>query len=129
MVFGKLLSSLDFGKAQETIAERHLRAAGLRLLCKNYRSPFGEIDLIMADTDVLAFIEVRYRRSANYGGAAASVTASKRKKIRQTAAHYLQQHPSLAHNPCRFDVISMHPEPEGKASHRSQIDWIKNAFE
>lgn len=124
----RLIDKLSFGKAQEAKAARYLRAQGLRLLCRNFHSRFGEIDLIMADSGVLVFVEVRYRRGGQFGGAAASVTAAKQKKIRLTAACYLQQHPSLALNPCRFDVIGL-GESCARGSHEPHIDWVRSAFE
>lgn len=128
MRFNNLVSSVRFGKTQEANALRYLRSKGLKLLRKNYPSRFGEIDLIMADSQFLVFVEVRFRRHTQYGGASASVTASKQKKIRLTAAHYLQHHPRLAHCPCRFDVIGLSHSADSTAT-KLQVDWIKNAFE
>ncbi len=130
MRFTRLLNSLSFGKAQEAKAARYLHAQGLRLLCRNYHCRYGEIDLIMADSGVLVFVEVRFRRHAQYGSAVASVTTSKQRKIRLTAAHYLQRHPRLAHNPCRFDVVGLSDAAsQDSGAQPLYIDWIKNAFE
>ena len=129
MGFGRLLNSLSFGKAQEAKAARYLHSKGLRLLCKNYHCRYGEIDLIMADSGVLVFVEVRFRRQARYGSAVASVTAGKQRKIRLAAAHYLQRHPQLMHNPCRFDAIGMSLDAEQDSkTPKLHFDWIKNAF-
>jgi putative endonuclease len=111
----------DKGQAAENFAAEYLKAKGLMLISTNYRSRFGEIDLIMQDGQSLVFIEVRLRKSKFFGGAEASITASKQhKKIVTTTAYYLQQDGNQA---CRFDVILM-----DKVDAR-QIDWIKNAFE
>lgn len=127
MRFGQFINSKVFGQAQETKAASYLRAQGLKLLCKNYRSRYGEIDLIMVDSHTLVFVEVRYRRSENFGSAIESVTANKQKKIRLTAEHYLQAQPRLQHSNCRFDVIGLSNKyVEDKAE--THIDWIKNAF-
>ncbi len=91
--FGRLINSQVFGNAQESKAARYLRSQGLKLLCRDYRSRYGEIDLIMTDSNTLVFGEVRYRRSEYFGGALNSVTSIKQKKIRLIAAHYLQAHP------------------------------------
>ena len=91
--FGHLINSQVFGNAQKSKAARYLRSQGLKLLCRDYRSRYGEIDLIMTDSNTLVFGEVRYRRSEYFGGALNSVTSIKQKKIRLIAAHYLQAHP------------------------------------
>lgn len=109
------------GDAAEDAALAHLQAAGLQLLERNYRTPGrggGEIDLIMRDAQgTLVFVEVRQRSGALYGGAAASISAGKRKRIVFAARFYLMR---LAHPPaCRFDVVLL----EG------QITWLKAAFD
>lgn len=108
------------GQAAERIAAEYLTAKGLKLITSNYRSRFGEIDLIMQDGASLVFIEVRLRKNKTFGGGEESITASKQHKIVITAEYYLQQHGSQA---CRFDALLM-----DKADTKS-ITWIKNAFE
>lgn len=108
------------GQAAEQIAETYLKAQGLTLMTRNYRSRFGEIDLIMQDGDSLVFVEVRLRKNKLFGGAEASITPSKQHKIVITAAYYLQQYGSQA---CRFDAVLMDKE------NVQNITWIKNAFE
>ena len=107
------------GRDAETDAIDFLQQQGLKLVDRNYHSRRGEIDIIMRDVDTLIFIEVKYRRSDRYGGAAEMVTPQKQKKIIATALHYLQ-HKRL--DPaCRFDVIAITPE--------RGVEWIKAAFE
>jgi len=111
------------GDAAEQAALRHLEAAGLRLVQRNYRTPGrggGEIDLIMRDaTDgTLVFVEVRQRASSAFGGAAASVGAVKRRRIVFAARHYLMR--LGAPPPCRFDVVVV--EPTG-------LQWLQGAFD
>lgn len=129
MHFGRFINSRVFGSALESKANRFLRSQGLKLLCRNYRSRYGEIDLIMVDSCTLVFVEVRYRRNEKFGGAIDSVTATKQKKIRLTATHFLQSHPRLRFSNCRFDVVGL---AKTKASTDPiaglHIDWIKNAF-
>lgn len=129
MRFGRLINSHLFGNALESEANRFLRSQGLKLLGRNYRSRYGEIDLIMVDAGTLVFIEVRYRRSQKFGGAIDSVTTAKQKKIRHTAAHYLQTHPQLQYSNCRFDVIGLSQRTSLADDNADlQFDWIKNAF-
>ena len=128
-MFGQFINSQSFGKAQESKAIRFLRSQGLRLICRNYQARYGEIDLIMADSNTLVFVEVRYRRNEHFGGALNSVTPVKQKKLRLTAAHYLQAHPELLHSNCRFDVIGLtHASAAAKHTGELRFDWIKNAF-
>lgn len=108
------------GAQAETAALAHLTRQGLSLIDRNYRSRFGEIDLILRDGDTLVFVEVRLRSSGRFGGAAGSITATKRRKIVATAQQYLAQfrHPP----PCRFDVVLL-----GSGAPPT-IEWLRNAF-
>lgn len=109
------------GQMAEDHALTLLQQAGLILVERNYRSRFGEIDLIMKDGKTLAFIEVRYRKSDRFGSAQESVNRRKQNRIAMTAACYLKQH---RHDcPSRFDVAALKPGPEGWL-----LDWIKGAF-
>lgn len=110
------------GDAAEDEALRHLQRAGLRLLERNYRTPGrggGEIDLIMRQTDAtLVFVEVRKRSGALHGGAAASVSLTKQRRIIFAAKHYLMR--LREPPPCRFDVVVI--EPQG-------VEWLRAAFD
>lgn len=109
------------GDAAENSALVHLQAAGLKLLHRNYRTPGrggGEIDLIMRDTDgTLVFVEVRQRAGASFGGAAASISLTKRNRIIFAARHYLMKLARIP--PCRFDVVLV----------EAKMTWLKAAFE
>jgi putative endonuclease len=94
----------------------------LRLLQRNYRTPGrggGEIDLIMRASDgTVVFVEVRRRSGASHGGAAASVSALKQRRIVFAARHYLMR--LREPPPCRFDVVTVEP---------SGIEWLQAAFD
>lgn len=107
------------GSAAEALALVYLQNQHLQLLEKNFRCPYGEIDLIMQDGQTLVFVEVRMRSSVNFGGAAMSVTPSKQEKLRRSAQRYLQIHGEQS---CRFDVILM------QAIHVNAVEWLKNVF-
>ena len=107
------------GADKERLAEAYLRRQGLRLVARNYRCRRGEIDLVMRDGGELVFVEVRYRASSRFGGAAGSVDVFKQRRLIAAAGHYLGANPSPL--PCRFDVVAI--------SGADRIDWIKNAFE
>ena len=117
------------GDAAELVALGHLRAAGMKLLESNYRTPGrggGEIDLIMKDTDgTLVFVEVRQRASHSHGGAGASISAVKQKRIVFAARHYLMRFKSLP--PCRFDVVLIHGGLGAGDTH--SIEWLRSAFD
>lgn len=112
----------QLGDQAEDLALAHLQRAGLRLLERNYRTPGrggGEIDLIMRAPDgTCVFVEVRQRASASHGGAAASVSWAKQKRIVFAARHYLMRLRTLP--PCRFDVVAV--QADG-------ITWIPGAFD
>ena len=110
----------DSGVAAEDAALAHLRAAGLQLLARNVRYPFGEIDLVMREGATLAFVEVRFRRSTRFGGAAASVTRAKRRKLARAAQAWLVRNRAHASAPCRFDVVAVAPD--------SGCEWLRAAF-
>ncbi|MCE2596087.1 YraN family protein [Motilimonas cestriensis] len=107
------------GDQYEQQACDFLISAGLSLVCKNYTSRFGEIDLIMQHGDTLVFVEVRYRAGAEFGGALASVTRSKQRRIIKAAKSYLMQRPFEVY--CRFDVVAFE-------SQQAPI-WLQNAFQ
>jgi putative endonuclease len=109
------------GAAAEELAARYLGAHGLKLIERNYRCRFGEIDLIMRDARTLVFVEVRMRASDAFGGAAASITPAKQAKLIQAARHYLAQ--SGTSEACRFDAVLLR---DARDVHG--IEWIKDAF-
>ena len=108
----------------EDQARKYLEKQGLRLLKTNFRSRFGEIDLIMRDRDTICFIEVKYRKSMAYGGAACSVPLSKQRKIVKTALYYLAARRKLVNRPLRFDALLIQRQSDGS----NRIDWVRNAF-
>ena len=113
------------GDDAESRALAWLQARGLQLVERNYRvargpsARGGEIDLVMRDRDgTLVFVEVRQRRSRGHGGAAASVTAAKQRRLVHAAQHFLLRF--AAPPPCRFDVLAL----EGDT-----VEWLQAAFD
>ena len=113
------------GDAAETQALVYLQRQGLRLVERNYRVALGprvragEVDLILRDRDgTLVFVEVRQRAGGSHGGAAASFTATKQRRIVLAARHYLLRQATLP--PCRFDVVAIDGE---------QMQWLRAAFD
>jgi len=110
------------GSDAEDRALAHLQAAGLRLVTRNYRTPGrggGEIDLVMRERDgTLVFVEVRARASRAFGGAAASIGATKQRRIVFAARHYLMRLDSPP--PCRFDAVLIEA---------GELQWLRAAFD
>ena len=107
------------GESAEARAAAFLEERGLRIVARNYRCKFGEIDIIAQSGATMVFVEVRARTSDQFGGAAESITAAKRKKLLAAARHYLAR--ERAERVCRFDVVLL----SGSAP---RIEWIENAF-
>ena len=118
----KQASTKKIGDAAEDEALLFLQQQGLRLVCRNYRTPGrggGEIDLIVRDRDgTLVFVEVRRRKSTAHGGAAASVGRTKQARVVLAAQHYLLRVRTLP--PCRFDVLEVTPDG---------CHWLRAAFD
>lgn len=121
------------GDIAEKQALQYLQSQGLRCLLKNYRSRYGEIDLVMleqprlqrimrANSGVIVVVEVRQRLHQAWGGAKASVDYHKQNKLRKTALLLQAEKPDWAKLPWRFDVLTV-------SGSDNEIEWIKSAFE
>ena len=115
--------NLSRGRKAEDIACARLQQAGLALTTRNYRSPFGEIDLVMQERDTLVFVEVRYRSSDDFGTPAETVDARKQARLRATAEHYLQNTPRASKKACRFDIVAITGNGED-----DNFRWLRNVF-
>lgn len=123
-------SRKELGDAAEDRAVAYLQRQGLTLLARNYRTPGrggGEIDLVMRDKDgTLVFVEVRQRASQRHGGAAASISATKRQRIVFAARHYLARLPTWP--PCRFDVVTIQGDSD-QPGVEATLAWLRAAFD
>jgi len=108
------------GSRAEELAAQFLAARGLAILARNFRTRYGEIDVIARDGGTLVFVEVRLRRSRAFGGAASSITAAKRGRLRAAASIYLAQ--LGTEPPCRFDALLL----DDVASER--IEWQRDVI-
>lgn len=108
------------GQQGEDSAVALLAVHGLPTLARNYRCRMGEIDIILLDGETLVFVEVRQRTHDRQGGAAASVTVRKQRRLIRAAEYFLLRNPQHGLRPCRFDVIAL----DGHTS----ADWIRDAF-
>ncbi|WP_205680299.1 YraN family protein [Brenneria alni] len=108
------------GADYEQQARRYLERAGLTFTAANVTLRGGELDLVMRDRQTWVFVEVRYRRNADFGGAAASITRQKQQRLLHAAAVWLAQRgASFDTVDCRFDVLAITG---------NQFAWIPNAF-
>ncbi len=110
------------GKTGEEIAERFLKAQGVKILKKNFYYHGGEVDLIVRDFDkepYLVFVEVKYRSGIDKGFPEEAVTLCKQQRIIKGARFYMNMYNIPYSTACRFDVISITDK---------EIRWIKNAF-
>ncbi|MCY3840695.1 MAG: YraN family protein [Gammaproteobacteria bacterium] len=116
--------TLRIGRRAERRAERLLRGHGLSTLARNYTRRTGEIDLVMLDGDVLAFVEVRYRSEGAWNSGLGSVDRGKRRRLTRTAERYLEEHPEHRYRGIRFDVVSA-----SRGNYRIACEWIQDAFD
>lgn len=119
------------GDKAESLALKHLQKHGLVLIVQNFTTKAGEVDLIMRDINIdetLIFIEVRYRKNKDFGGAAASVTPKKQSRIIKAALAF-QQH-NAPQSSMRFDVVAIEGDNSNEKSNNDyEINWIKSAFD
>lgn len=108
------------GREAEELAARFLAERGLAIVARNYRTRFGEVDLVAREGATLVFVEVRARSWAAFGGAAGSVDWRKQRRIVAAARHFLSR--LRTEPPCRFDVLALEA---GGDSPR----WIRGAFD
>ena len=105
------------GREWERAALRYLKRRGLKKVEENFRCKGGEIDLIMRDGATLVFVEVRQRADVDHGGAAASITPAKIRRLVRAAEFYLLRFPVTP--PCRFDVVAFDGE---------QVEWLQDVI-
>ena len=114
------MNTHECGADKEQLAADYLTRFGYRILARNLRTHFGEIDLIAMDQDYLVFIEVKYRKNARAQHPAAAVDLKKQRRICQSAAIYMQKSRFEPDMPVRFDVVAILG---------GTVSLYKNAFE
>lgn len=119
------LNRAALGRRCEDLAAEHLRGQGYRIIERNVRMRFGELDVVARDGPALCFVEIRARSSTRFGWPEESVTPQKRRRLIRLAQGYLQRLRG-APGPVRFDVLSILLGPDG-APARTRL--IKGAFE
>ena len=134
------------GNEAEQLAKTFLKQQGLAFVEQNYRCRRGEIDLIFTDKGKLIFVEVRFRRRAQFGSACETIDTAKQQKLIKAAEHYLHAHSLTESVSSRFDAIGITPGThscakkaleaqntssviKNKKGTEYRIEWIKNAFD
>jgi putative endonuclease len=110
------------GQRGEAAAEAHLLGKGYRILARNYRFPFGELDLVAEEGGAVVIIEVKTRRAGRAGSAAEAISPHKRLRLIRLARYYLAVD-SLAAASCRFDVVTL-----SVRSDRVRVEVVRHAF-
>ena len=112
----------ETGILGEKLARDNLEKRGYQVLETNYRCPHGEIDIVATHRHHLVFVEVRTKRSREYGSPEESVSRTKQKRIARIARYYLKQK-RITKTPCSFDVISILIKDT-----KPQVDILENTF-
>jgi putative endonuclease len=119
------MNTKELGQYGEEYAGRYLEGKGYKVLEKNFRNKLGEIDLIALDGKVVCFIEVKTRKTRQYGAPFEAVHSTKQHKMVQMALCYLKFKFRTIDVLSRFDVISIYKTPEGQPI----VEHIVNAFD
>lgn len=109
---------IELGKKGEDISVRFLKKQGYEIIERNYRCSLGEVDIIAKDKRTLCFVEVKTRRTEQYGMPQEAIDRYKRDKLARVALTYLKQK-RIRNQDVRFDVVSVYPD---------RIELIKDAF-
>lgn len=110
----------------EALAADFLKKHHYKILAMNYRCRFGEIDIIAANRQYLAFVEVKLRKNSQFAAASDFVDSRKRERLKTTAAVYLSQNPTELQP--RFDVIEIYAQ-DGMNTTKPIINHLEDAFE
>ncbi|MDB6086179.1 MAG: putative endonuclease distantly related to archaeal Holliday junction resolvase [Gammaproteobacteria bacterium] len=120
----RMISKTERGAAAEALAADYLAARGLSIVARNLRCKAGELDLVCLDGEVLVIVEVRQRGRSDFGGALASVTWRKRRRLIRATQFHWQFRPAWRDRVLRFDVLALQGRPDGTY----ELAWIKDAF-
>ncbi|MCD6452765.1 MAG: YraN family protein [Dehalococcoidales bacterium] len=113
----------DTGILGEKLAQNFLKKRGYYIRETNYRCPYGEVDIIATRNDYLVFIEVRTKKSLQFGSPEESVTQAKKERLKATAQHYQQNHDNLP-SLWRIDFVAVELNQPGDIQ---RIELIENA--
>jgi putative endonuclease len=114
------------GRVGERLALEHLERLGYRLVARNHRTRYGELDLIVCDDDTIVFVEVKARRAGAVAGALESVPPRKQRQVRRMAAAWLVDATDRPRaRDLRFDVVAVTVDRHGALV---RLDHLEEAF-
>jgi len=118
-------STRDSGKFGEEIAERFLVSEGYEIIARNFKTRYGEIDLIAEEKGILVFVEVKARRSEEFGMPGDKVDRNKQRRISRMAVAYVHEN-NIRDRDCRFDIVEIHL---GEGKQVLSVNLIRDAFD
>ncbi len=118
------MTTKEIGDMGENVACRYLEEKDYDILCRNYRTRFGEADIIAKDDEVFVFVEVKTRRNNKFGEPSEAVNYYKQQRIKKVAMSYTD----TINNDIRFDVIEVFYAPVYDSCEITRINHIENAF-
>ena len=111
----------ELGAAGERLARRHLEHGGYRFVAANWRRPYGELDLIMRDGDVLVFVEVKTRSGERLSTAEESLTWAQARRLLRAAQSFLAEREDLAGLFWRVDFVAITLTPTGAVARLTHV--------
>ncbi len=117
-------SKKEIGVEGEEIAVKSLKRKGYKIVQRNYRCKLGEIDIIAERNGVLIFVEVKTKRTNDFGPPQYAVTPAQRDQISKSALCYIKEK-GLTEQSCRFDVITINFSP---GSNKSEVGIIRTSI-
>lgn len=121
----KKLPPSNVGRLGESIAVSFLTRKNFRILTRNFRARYGEIDIVALDGNTLVFVEVKTRSSTTYGSPKSAVGITKIREIIRTGQYYVLEHPGSP-NAMRIDVVSIMLNP---LTHKTEsLEYIRNVY-
>ena len=120
-------TAVFIGNLGEEAAVKALKKQKYKIIGRNYRSRFGEIDIIAKDGEYTCFVEVRLRKTNNFGSPADTIDERKQQKIIKTAQLYAVEK-GIYDTPMRFDAVLINAQTDGEKLINEEIQIIKNAF-
>ena len=118
------MSSTSIGRKGERLARAFLEKKGSVIIAHNFRCRFGEIDLILRKNKAFRFVEVKYRKSEEYGLPQESVVKRKQARIQKTAILWLRIRHLPMDSEIHFDVLAISRDVFGKITY----NYIEDAF-
>lgn len=119
-----VLTTKEIGDFGEDVAEKYLKDNDYEVLKRNFRLKFGEIDIIAKQNDCIVFVEVKTRKSSDFGQPSEYVNLRKQIRIKKASAVYID----IENNDIRFDVIEVFYSERGGNLVLNSINHIENAF-